>query len=64
MIIDYQLLIVILGENMTTTALRAVKSMGLKLREIRHSQVAEIIECASTMVFTLLLPYFIIAMSM
>ncbi len=49
---------------MTTTALRAVKSMGLKLREIRHSQVAEIIEVAGTMAFTLLLPYFIIAMSM
>jgi predicted peroxiredoxin len=48
---------------MTTTALRAVKSMGLKLREIRHSQVAEIIEVTGTMTFTLLLPYFIIALS-
>ena len=48
---------------MTTTALRAVKIMGLKLREIRYAPVAEIIEVTATMAFTLLLPYFIIAMS-
>ena len=53
-----------IGENMTTTALRAVKSMSLQLKKIQKHVFLETIEVVMTMIFTLLLPVFIIALSM
>ena len=48
---------------MTTTVLRAVRNMELGLKKFADTDVANFVEMLLTMAFTLLLPVFIIAMS-
>ena len=48
---------------MTTTVLRAVRNMELGLKKFSDSNIGNFVEMCLTMAFTLLLPVFIIAMS-